>query len=109
METPTYRGYVISYDENNFSFVSEHDKQVYTVSTKEYPSRGNIVLQREANYPVVIDLHPTKITGSRLYSACREYLYDLDRKKKADKKKREKQKTIPKPEPEYSSDVNIVV
>ena len=109
MNPPTYRGYVIAYDQNNFSFVSEHDKEVHTVSTKEFLSRGNIVLQREGTEPVVIDLHPTKITDSRLFSACREYLYDLDRKKKADKKKREKQKTISKPASEFNSDVNIVV
>lgn len=97
MTTPVWRGYIIKKTPDDFTIISENDKQLHTI--KGEPRTGNVVLPNG----VVVNVDEYIFTNSMLFSACREYVADLRRKKKHYIAKKQKTQKEPKETPVKTS------
>jgi hypothetical protein len=80
-----YRAYIIHVEDDFFLLVSEKDRKTHKIArTKEAPiPTGKITINNEE-----LTLGDTVFNGSRLFSACREYMYDANRKREVYHKKK---------------------
>ena len=86
------KAYVVLQDDSTFTIVSEHDKKIHILNQP--------VVQGDYTLPdgKVVNIQPIIFDSSRLFSACREYAYDVERKvryytrKKSENEQKKKEK-----------------
>ena len=80
---PDSRAYVISETDDYYTIVSEHDKKTHTIEKQS----GSIpdTIQMDNRNVVIQSIRFTD--PSRLFTACREYCYDIERKRNSRSKK----------------------
>jgi hypothetical protein len=101
MTTLVWRAFIIKKTPDDFTIISENDKQLHTI--KGEPRTGNIVLPNG----VVVNVDEYIFTNSMLFSACREYVSDLRRgKRRYISKKEKKQKELKEMETKTSLSSN---
>jgi hypothetical protein len=83
MATPVWRGFIVNQSENEFTVISERDKQYHIVPGQV--RSGNVIMPD--GHCCCIDEYI--FNPSMLFSACREYVYDLRRHKKRRTKNKE--------------------
>lgn len=73
------RGIIIHVTDDCYMVISEHDKKLHTMRrTKTDPlPEGDTLLEDGTT----VHISGKVLTGSNLFSACREYLYDRERRK----------------------------
>lgn len=89
MELPTYQGYVIEEADTHYTVISERDKKFHVLQKKEGKIQDGCIVMPDGH---VCNINEIKITGNKLFSACREYVYDTNRKRIYHKRKYQEKK-----------------
>jgi len=76
VELTNTRGYIVYVEASFFLVVSEIDKKTHKIAREEHEALPTTVRIGESE----LLLSHIPITESRLFSACREYIYDRDRR-----------------------------
>jgi hypothetical protein len=85
-ERDEYRGFIIYVEDSFLLISSEKDKRIHKISrTKETPLPSGKFIINDSE----IIISELVLTESKLFSACREYIYDSHRKKEFYYKKKE--------------------
>ena len=79
-ETPMWRGFVINQSEKTYTVLSERDKKRYELNKVDGKVKTGILIMPDGH---VCNVDDNIFNDSRLFSACREYCYDLKRHKDA--------------------------
>lgn len=80
MDTPTWRGFVIGETETTYIVLSEREKKRYELAKVDGKVKTGILIMTDGH---VCSVDDNIFNDSRLFSACREYCYDLRRHKDA--------------------------
>lgn len=78
--TDTWKAFVISQDETSYTILSERDKKLHTLSLPV--EVGDMRLPDGS----IVSIQETIFNPDRLYMACKNYQYDLQRKRNQYKK-----------------------
>lgn len=76
MSSQTWTAFVINQSETEYTIISERDKKYYTLPLPI--QQGNIVLPDS----VVVNIQEQIFTPHKLFMACKQYQYDILRKRK---------------------------
>lgn len=77
----TWKAFVISQDETSYTILSERDKKLHTLPLPV--EVGDMRLSDGS----IVSIQETIFNPERLYMACKNYQYDLERKRRQYKKK----------------------
>ena len=87
-DNQTYRGFVLSESDTTYVVLSEREKKRYELNKVDGKVKTGIHIMPDGH---ICNVDDVIFNDTKLFSACREYCYDLNRKKQQYQRRKQKE------------------